>query len=67
MFWGCVSACAFELPLSLNKTEMELRDEGNVPSAKVKMGLPEGKQAVRKETTFFLTEAVLEGFCVSEK
>lgn len=41
---------------------MELRDEGNTLSTKVKMGLPEGKQAVRKETTFFLTQAVLEGF-----
>lgn len=41
---------------------MELRDEGNMLSAKVKLGLPEGKQAVRKETTFFLMQAVLEGF-----
>lgn len=31
-------------------------------NAKVKMGVSEGKQAVRKETTFFLTWAVLEGF-----
>lgn len=41
---------------------MELRDEGDTLRTKVKMGLPEGKQAVRKETTFFLTWAVLEGF-----
>lgn len=41
---------------------MELRDEGSTLSAKVKKGLPEGKQAVRKETTFFLTLAGLEGF-----
>ena len=41
---------------------MELRDGANTLNAKVKMGVSEGKKAVRKETTFFLTWAVLEGF-----
>lgn len=41
---------------------MQLRDGANALDAKVKMGVSEGKQAVRKETTFLLTRAVLEGF-----
>jgi len=41
---------------------MELRGEANTHNAKVKMGVSEGKQAVRKETACFLARAVLEGF-----
>lgn len=41
---------------------MGLRDGANTLNAKVKMGVSEGKQAVRKETTFFLTQTMLEGF-----
>lgn len=41
---------------------MELRDGANRLNAMVKIVVSEGKQEVRKETTFFLTWAVLEGF-----